>query len=179
MAIDVLSNNILLKIKSTDPKFVLAAIERIRESGNNSILVELIELLHNTKHTEIKKNILRLLSELKDKESVPVLTEAITNKKYTNECKDLVTCCWQNGLSYNEYLPVFIDLVIHEEFPIAFEAFTVIENMYGNIEDEIIEQEIAKINDAIKEIKDKHKVNLLNGLLTIIRDIPQEQELTN
>ena len=178
MTFDVLSKKIITNIKSTDPVLVLETIGKIRESGNSYILAELIELLHNTKHSEIKKSILNLLSELKNKDSVPILIASIKNERYLNELKDLVTCCWQNGMSYNEYLTVFIDLVIHHEFLIAFEAFTVIENIYGKIEDEIIEPEIVKINEALIN-SDEQKVHLLNGLLTIISDIPLEQEKNN
>lgn len=178
MTIDVQSKKFISNLKSTDSGLVLETIGKIRVSGNNSILVELIDLLHNTNHIEIKKSILDLLSDLKNKESVPIIIAAIQNEKYAKECKDLVTCCWQNGLSYNEYLPVFIDIVIHKDFLNAFEAFTVIENMYGKIEDEIIEPEIVKINEALIN-SDEQKVHLLNGLLKIISDIPLEQENNN
>ena len=128
MIIDVKSKDILSNLKSTDPEILLETITKIRDSGNSYILAELIDLLHNTELPEIKRSILNLLSELKNKESVPAFIEAIKNEKYINEHKELIACCWQNGLSYNKYLPVFIDLVINEEFLIAFEAFTVIEN---------------------------------------------------
>jgi hypothetical protein len=97
------------------------------------------------------------------------------NEKYRDERTELVACCWQNGLNYTEYLPLFIDLVIDEPFLTAFEAFTVIENMYGRIDDEVIGKEIIKITEAFSTASDE-KAYLLNGLLTIIRDIPEMQE---
>jgi hypothetical protein len=178
MTNDARSREIISNIKSKDIEFVLETIGKIRESGNSAIMDALIDLLHNTKYPEIKESILKLLSELKNKDSVPILIAAIKDEKYSNECKDLVTCCWQNGLIYNEYLPLFVDLVIKEEFLTAFEAFTVIENMYGNIDDEIIEQEILKINGALKSAGEQ-KEYLLNNLLKILKDIPQEQEFNN
>ena len=146
---DLKSKEILTDLNSTDPEFVLETIEKIRESGNRLIMEGLFELLHNTTFPEIKKSILNLLSELKNKESVPLLIEAINNDKYLVERKELVACCWQNGLSYNEYLPLFIDLVIDHSFLIAFEAFTVIENMYGTVDDDLIDQQMAKIIKAL------------------------------
>ena len=163
---------------STDSEFVLETIEKIRESGNKFIMEGLFDLLHDTTSPEINKSILTLLSELKNKESIPLLIEAISNEKYVNERKELVACCWQNGLNYNEYLPVFIDLVIRESFLVAFEAFTVIENMFGNIPDEVIDHEITKVENALPGASEE-KVYLLKSLLTIIRDIPEEQEFTD
>lgn len=178
MTIDIKSKKIIEDLKSIDSELVLETIEKVRESGNSFILAGLIDLLHNTDLPEVKKSVLNLLSELKNKESVPAFIAAIKDEKYTIERKDLIACCWQNGLIYNEYLPLFIDLVINEEFMIAFEAFTVIENMVGKVEDEIIDKEIIKVKDALKNTTEQ-KAYLLNGLLAIIRDIPEEQEFTD
>jgi len=178
MGIDIKSTEILTKLKSTDSEIVLEAIGKVRVSGSSLLLGEMIELLHNTEQPEIKKSLLNLLSELKDKESVNVLIAAIKNEKYSEDRAALVACCWQNGLIYNDYLPYFIDLVIHEEFLVAFEAFTVIENMYGRIEEDVIDIEVLKVNNALKSVSEQ-KAYLLNGLLTIIQDIPEKQEYTD
>ena len=177
MGIEDKSKKILSDLKSEDIEFVVETIGQIRESGNNVILLALIDLLHDTPYSEIKKAILELLSEIKDKASIPTLISAIKNDKYLNERKELVASCWQNGLGYNEYLPLFIDLVIDSDFLIAFEAFTVIENMYGIIPEEVIEQETIKIEMALK-VADGQKGYLLNNVLTIIREIPEEIRFT-
>ncbi len=177
MSIDRMIKEILTNPISADPEQVLETLEKVKESGNPQILKDLFDLLHNSQLPEIKKSVLNLLSELKSKESVPYLIEAIKNEKYKNERVDLISCCWRNGLSYNAYLPFFIDLVIHESFLISFEAFTVIENMYGIVEEAIIDQEIIKITEALNSSCEE-KAYLLNGLLTIIRDIPEVQEFT-
>ena len=175
MSIDLQSKEILTNLKSTDTQSLLETIGQIRKAGNSLVLGELIELLHQTEVVEIKKSILNLLSELKDKPSAHALINAIKSEKYVNERAELIACCWQNGLNYNEYLPFFIDLVINEEFLIAFEAFTVIENMTGRIEDVIIDNEVIKLNEALVNSSEQ-KAYLLNGLLAIIRDIPEKQE---
>ena len=178
MNIDLKSKEILTNLKSADPDAILEIIGKIRESGSRFIMEGLLDLLHDTTYPEIKKSILELLSELKHKESVPLLIEAIANEKFRNERKDLVACCWQNGLDYTDYLPVFVGLVIDEPFLIAFEAFTVLENMYGLISDEIIDQEVLKLTKALGNAS-AEKAYLLNGLLTIIREIPEVQEFSD
>jgi len=160
MVSDSKSKEIISNLRSPDSDLVLETIDKLREAGNNLIFPELIELLHNTELPEIKKSVLNLLSELKYKESVPLLMTAIKNEKYANERKELVACCWQNGLNYNEIIHVFIDLVIEEEFLVA------------------IENELIKIKEALKEAGEQ-KAYLLNGLLSVIRDIPEEQEFSN
>ena len=175
MSIDLKSKEILTNLRSSDPEFVLETIDKIREAGNPVIMEGLFDLLHDTSSSEIKKSILTLFSELKNKDSVPLLIGAITNERYIDERKDLIASCWQNGLNYNEHLSLFIDIVINESFLVAFEAFTVIENMYGRIADEVIDQEVIKVTNALTN-SDEEKAYFLNGLLTIIREIPEDSE---
>jgi hypothetical protein len=163
------------KLKSKNPEIVLQAIEEIRETGSSSQFSGLMELLHETVNQDVKTNILTLFSELKSTDTVPLLIEAIQNKKYADELKDLLTCCWQNGLNYNPYLPLFIDLLINEEFLVAFEAFTVIESMYGIIEEAIVSEQLDKISKSIPLVNEQKKY-LLNELSNIIQNIPEELE---
>lgn len=176
MATDQKSKEIISGLRSPDPELVLDTLESVRESGNRLIVEEIISLVHSTLFPEVKKSALMLLSELKDRESVPVLIAAIENEKYAPQRAELIACCWQNGLPYNDYLPLFVDLSIHEEFTVAFEAFTVIENMYGRIGDDIINAEMGKLTAALKDANEQ-KAYLINALLTIIPDIPETQEL--
>lgn len=162
-------------LKSDNPEIVLQTIEEIRETGSSAQFSGLMELLHKTNNQDIKKHILTLFSELKSTDTVPLLMEAIQNKKYAVELKELLSCCWQNGLNYSSYLPILIDLVINEEFLVAFEAFTVIENMYGKIDEVILTQQLAKISDSLINA-DEQKKYLLTELLALIQNIPEEQE---
>jgi hypothetical protein len=162
----------LYNLKSNNPEVVLQTIEAIGETGKISQFEGLVELLHETENHDIKKRILNLFSELKSTETIPLMIDAIKNKKYADVLKDLLTCCWQNGLNFSPWLPLFIDLVINEEFLVSFEAFTVIENMYGKIDDIFIARQLAKIDDSLQNA-DKQKKYLLNELKIIIQNIPE------
>jgi hypothetical protein len=50
--------------------------------------------------------------------------------------------------------------------------------MYGIIPEEVIEQEVVKIQNALIEA-DEQKAYLLKNVLTIIRDIPKEIHFTD
>jgi hypothetical protein len=178
MESDLKSKEILNNLKSSDSEFLIDTIDKIRESGNRMIMEGLFDLLHTTADAEVKGSIIALLSELKHQESAILLLEAIKNEKYLNERKDLVCCCWQNGLSYIDHLPLFVDLIIDESFQIAFEAFTVIEHMYGKTEDQVIDQECKKIEAAYQNAN-KEKAYLFNELLTILKDIPEKSQFRN
>ena len=165
------TNDRLSNLRSENPEIVMKSIEELKESGTSAHFPILTNLLHETGNDEIKKKILTLFAELKSTDTVPLLMSSIRNPEYRAELKDLVSCCWQNGLNYSPYLPVFVDMVITEEFAIAFEALTVVENMYGIIEPELIKQELDKINRVTAS--DDQKNFLLSSLSYAISNIPE------
>ncbi len=169
---------IIRQLNSGDIELIDQTIEEIGESGDSSFISALTLFLHETDNLELKGKIFRLFSELKRIDTVPALIEMIQDPRFENEQAELIACCWQNGLNYSQYLPFFTDLVIEKEFKVAFEAFTVIENMFGKIDELVEQQTLGKINKAL-ETADDQKSYLLKGLLEIIPDIPEIQEEIN
>lgn len=151
-------------LESADHELVLNTIKKLRESGNSAYLPKLIGLLHESGNNEIKKEIGKLLAELKHRDAIPVLIEAIQNKNYSKNRQLLVSACWENGLDYSNHLSLFVDLVIEGNFMVAFEAYTVIINMSGKIPSDIADKESHKIKRAFPEA-DENKKQLLHDLL--------------
>ncbi len=164
---------IISKLQSQNPEWVVEAIEKLRNSGNSSYIPVLIELLHSSKSPEIDSKIMNLLADIKDKEVVPQLMDAIQNKKYATERKKLVSLCWENGLDFSANLPVFVDLLITEELDIAFEAYTVITNMEGKITAEMLNAETDKMEIALNTVGDQKKPLLID----IIDFLPKLSDL--
>lgn len=166
---------LIAQLKTGNPETIDQTIEEIGETGDSSFIVLLTAFLHQTDEPELKNKILKLLGELKHSDAVDQLIHVIQDPIYKNEQSALVACCWENGLNYSQYLPFFADLVIEEEFETAFEAFTVIENMYGKIDKSVEIQILDKINLALATANEQ-KNYLLKGLLKIIPNIPELQE---
>jgi len=145
----IIQEIILNRLKSNDIETVAETIAELSESGNISYLPGLFDLLSTSKSEEIKKSISQLLSNLKDKDSVPLLVAAIQNPGYQSELKQLVSSCWENGLDYSYYLTVFVDLMIQKDFIIAFEAYTVIVNTETKIDQNLLDIEIDKLEKAL------------------------------
>ncbi|MDP3434327.1 MAG: hypothetical protein Q8T04_15375, partial [Bacteroidota bacterium] len=103
-----------------------------------------------------------IFANLKDKDSVPLLIEAIQNQKYAPELKLLVSGCWENGLNYTNYLSLFVDLLIRQDFPVAFEAYTVITNMETTIDQAKIDTEIEKLDQVMHTTVDEKKALMLD-----------------
>ena len=117
------------KLFSANTEIVLATVESLREKGNKEYLPMLFDILISAPEAEVQNAILKLLGTVKDKETIPIFIEVLQNEKYKSIRKEIITTCWQNGLDFSMYMSVFVDLVITESWEIAFEAFTVIENL--------------------------------------------------
>ena len=154
--------NILAGLQSADSLKVIETLEELRVSGKVSDIPLLIELLHLSADPEIKSKITDLFANLKESDAIPLIVEAIQNQKYSPELKELVACCWENGLDYSNYLTLFVDLLIDSEFLVAFEAYTVIVNMTAKIDQVKIDAEIDRLEEAMKTVSDQKKALILD-----------------
>lgn len=154
--------NILRGLESTDSLKIIETLEELRVSGHVSDIPVLIELLHLSQNPEIKTKITDLFANLKESDAIPLIIEAIQNQKYSPELKELIASCWENGLDYSNYLSLFVDLLIDNDFLIAFEAYTVIMNMTAQIDQAKIDIEIDKLEQASKNTPENKKVLMLD-----------------
>ena len=155
-------NNLLKGLQSADYLNVIETLEELRVSGKTTDIPVLLELLHLSQNQEIRSKITGLFANLKDKEAIPFIVEAIHNQRYAPELKLLVSCRWENGLDYSNYLPLFVDLLIGSDFLVAFEAYTVIMNMTTTIDQAIIDIEIEKLDQAMHKTTEDKKVLMLD-----------------
>ena len=153
---------ILKNLKSVDSEKVIETIEELRVSGRTSDIPVLLELLHSSENAEVKSKITSLFGNLKDSAGIPLIIEAIHDQKYAPELKQLVSCCWENGLDFSNYLTIFVDLLIEQDFLVAFEAYTVITNMVTVIDQAKIDVEIEKLDHAMHTTTEEKKVLMLD-----------------
>ncbi len=168
-------NRLKTAFKSGNQELIDHALEEIKNKGDNTFIAPLIELLHQPSPKELKEKIYQLFIDLKHENSVDQLINELKKEEDPDILERLVASCWQNGLDYSKHLSYFVQLVIDQEFQIAFEAFTVIENMYGKIEGDLERKLIEKITNSLKD-SDNRKQYLLKGLLEIIPNIPLDQD---
>ena len=168
-------NHLKSAIKSANPELIDHALEEIKNKGDHTFVTPLIELLHQNLSRELREKIFMLFVDLKNENSVDQLVSDLKIETDLDILERLVAACWQNGLNFSMHLPYFVDLVIDQEFQIAFEAFTVIENMYGKIEVDIEVLLTDKISASLPGAME-NKEYLLRGLLEIIPNIPLNQD---
>jgi len=152
---------------SPNTEVVISAINEIKERGNRLYIPLLLELLNTMPENEVEKEICNVLGSVKEKDSVNSFIRAIEDEKFNKIRKLIITACWQNGLDFSTFLPVFIDQVISEEWETAFEAFTVIDNLEYLPSDAIIRVSVEKINQALGNANEQKKYFLKEILVKL------------
>ncbi len=166
----MIQENVLKGLKSSESQKVIETIGELRESGNVAYIPLLLDLLGSTPDAEVRKKIRELFANLKDSDAIPILISAIQDPKYSTELKSLVSSCWENGLDYTKYISLFVDLLIETDLEVAFEAYTVIMNTENKIDQQIIDQQIERLEKAlvsVPELKRQLLLDVIDFLPTI------------
>ncbi|MFV0366083.1 MAG: HEAT repeat domain-containing protein [Mangrovibacterium sp.] len=155
-----MNQELINQLQSDNTKEVLQAIELLAIEGKSTYLPLLINLLHSSIDADVVSAITSMLGQLKQQDAVPYLVEAIADENYHDIREELLTVCWENGLSYAVHIDVFIDIMITADFMSAFEAHTLITNMWGKITAEQRAEEEQKIADALLDMNTEKAVLL-------------------
>jgi D-tyrosyl-tRNA(Tyr) deacylase len=136
---------------------IAATLKEIRVNGQALIIPLMLEVLEKTNYDNIREEILSILGQLKDKNSVQYIVEALaagTVKKYR---KEFITTCWQSGLDYSEHITLFAKEFVIGDYVTSIEAFTVIEEwIIESSPDKIVECKKFLI-DAVSKIDNEKK----------------------
>ena len=147
----------IASLRSSNRSAILDTIKELRSEGDVSILPELFNLMLIQEDEDILGELVKLLNDLIDKAAAEVLAEAIVNPEYEKIQTPLVAACWQNGLSYDKHIASFVDVVISGDYSAAVEAFTVIEEAVGELEQEEQKVLVRSLKSKLQEVEEQKK----------------------
>jgi len=93
----------------------------------------LVEFYSKTDNSSVKRQITEFLNDLKDQPSCEEVIQELKKELKPETLRMLVSSCWQSGLNYSAYSPVFTDLFLTGDYLTAIECFTVIESSVENL----------------------------------------------
>ena len=144
-------------LRSGNRSAILETLKALRSDGDTSVLPELYKLMLIQEDEEVLGEIAALLNDLKDKEAADSLAEAIANLEYRKIQAPLVAACWQNGLSYGKHIATFVEVVISGSYEAAVEAFTVIEEAVGELEQEERTALVSSLKSKLRQVEEQKK----------------------
>jgi len=162
------NKEIIKNLQSKSNNVIIETLQHIEKEGNKDVLIYVIDLLYNTRETIIRDKVISILENLRVQECTPIVVESIENPEYKDILSILVSACWKNSLDYSNYVETFTDIFIKADFQLAFDAFTVIDNL-ETINLPLAESCILRLENAVEDIKDDKKP-LYFELINIIND---------
>ena len=158
---------LLKKLWSDDSLQALSALREMRMVGHCDYLPELLKLLNETTHEDIKREMTLFLADIRDKDCIPYIIESLNDDQFKHVKNIIVSACWQSRLNYSDHIDTFIQIFIKEDYLTALEAFTVIEESLLDIPEEKITEYRLRLNSHIENIGTEKKP-LLKELINLM-----------
>lgn len=160
--------DIIKKLKSKDTESIQEAIQTIKETGDISIVPDLLDILLSSDNLYMITPLTSLLADIKDISIIPLVMEKLAGAEEKAEKANLLRVCWESSLDFSPYFDSFIELLINDHFTTALEAATVIENLSGKIPENSLQQAIARLKETSF---DDNKAFLIEDTLIHLEDL--------
>lgn len=164
---NALEKSWISSFESSNKNRILTALHEVRNAGSVKILPVLLNLVNQTSESEISREIINLVGDLKSAEAVPILAKSLKENDFGDYQGEMVAACWQSGLDFSNYLSVFTELFIKGDYSTAIEAFTVIEGSVSNANEEEITACIHYLKETERMVTEE-KLPLYRELQKVI-----------
>ncbi|MBA3663317.1 MAG: hypothetical protein H0W61_03790 [Bacteroidetes bacterium] len=136
----------------------------VNREGFNKKENDIADLIESLLEPEIDRAELEaIFSKLKEKNARGILIESIKKAGKVEEKTKLAAACWETGLDFTNDILFFTELACSNNFALAMEALTVVENIEGVIAEETLSKTI-EIAQNCKSPNTSITEDLINNL---------------
>jgi hypothetical protein len=161
--------SLIAELFSTDPAKVGAALEKIPEKGDSSVIVPLLKTYRAWEHEEeIRKQIAKILFELKTEAAIPELIAALDDPDFEEHRAFLISVFWNAGIFPVAHIDVLVRHAIKGDYMVALEVLTVVENIDTKMDPEMLQNAMFDIDEYIEMYPDDAHIELLEELNQIL-----------
>lgn len=165
------NTDILRKIQSGDPQLLDAAIREIQENGDLSMAEALLQTLEQPLDFHLTNTIVNLLADIKDNQFSEIVIQKLQTTASPHQKSLLIRIAWESALNYSRHMAVFTGLLKDEDFSVALEASTALENMIPQLN----ETQKASLSRLLTEMTLPHDKNFLTGnILALLAGTEEE-----
>jgi len=168
--------SILNNLHSKDEKKVSKAIKDLEAHGNAHAIKSLAEALLNSDSEMNKREIIELLSSLKDTSTVVEMIEVLSDKMFLPIRQQLLTTIWNMKVDFSNYVDDFVEIAVNGDFMEALDCLTIIENLEGPfMEENILECQLHLKNYLDQPgAKDEQKAEILSEIAIKIKEFNED-----
>ena len=143
------NEEILKKISSGDPEAIAEAVDTVKENGDLVIAGKLLDILSQPLAPSTITIIANLLADIKDNQFKDLLIQKLEQTSEGTLKKELLRIVWESSLDYSSYLQILQE----DDFTVAFEASTVIENLVPHL----MPEQRTKLTDILQVFPEDKK----------------------
>jgi len=165
----ITSAELLYQLKSQDPAVVSKTLKKLETVANINDLPSIVAVMANITEVKLLKEFTDFLSRIRSTKAPALMARFLADPANAQIRIDLVRACWESNLDYSPHLLLFARLFIAEDFLLALEAFSVIENTC--LERPVSQTVLMEVSDLIKnsvpdqpETRQKLTIELLHVL---------------
>ncbi|MCQ2973188.1 MAG: hypothetical protein MJ211_00065 [Bacteroidales bacterium] len=128
----------LSKLASESDELLLKTLDFFRSNGDIDVLPNVLNLIDSGKGQIVTDAVLNFVSDLKNKDAANVVFDFMINNSNKYSQKQLITALWQCDVDFSDKAEIIIDFIFNtDNFEMAFDALTLLENNASNIEKDI------------------------------------------
>lgn len=161
--------DILKKLGSEDIELRQEALAAVKNEGDITIVPALLDILTTAKDHKTTE-LVNLLADIKDNAFPQIVIDRIRTTTEAIPKSRLLRLCWESALDFSPYIVLFAELTLQEDFTVALEASTAIENIHR------IDEEKRK--EAIRILKqgspNEEKQFLIDNALHFLTNYTEE-----
>lgn len=121
--------DILKKLGSEEIELRQEALTAVKNEGDITIVPALLDILTTAKDHKTPE-LVNLLADIKDTAFPQIVIDRIRTTTETIPKSRLLRLCWESALDFSPYIVLFAELTLQEDFIVALEASTAIENIH-------------------------------------------------
>lgn len=160
-------------LMSENETIALAAIEKVKKSGDAAMVPSILKALASTKEISIENALSQLLFDLKDKEAVEELVNQLQNPEFSEIRVLMLSACWQTGMDMSHRLSDFITIACTGTYMECLEVLTVIENWETIKDQDMLENETIRLKSYLSESDTPENDEMIFSILEVMENFAQ------
>lgn len=142
------SAELLKQLESPEASIVLKALHALEKVANVNDLPSIIKVMSGLTEPGLIKEFTLFLSNVHSKDAPAIMAQFLADPTCSKIRIELARACWESQLDYSPHLMLFTRMFIADDFNLALEAFSVIENTC--LERPVSKQVVKEISTLIK-----------------------------
>lgn len=163
--------SLLKDISIGKEEIILNALKQLESYGDITVIPSLLNRLEIEKSSEVVKAIVRFLGNVQDEEIVEALMTYIRQGQKKEILSIVLPCIWNSKHNYSAYIADFVSLSIEEDYLIALECLTILEQMPGPFEESwLLEAQLfLKEYHQSSTLKEEKKTQIISEIARFVK----------